>query len=99
MPSTDAISSPSEDAYDDDRGRRRDVVCSAIGLFSGGGVGLVMSLFTRANSVVFTLIGALAGVIVGRLSALRISADDWDPHASAQPYVGASSPDDDIASG
>jgi hypothetical protein len=66
---------------------------------TGAGVGLVPGVFAAPSVVLPVIIGALAGGIAGRLIALRISADDWDPHASAQAYVGASSPDDDIASG
>ncbi len=86
-------------AYDDDRSRRRDVTCTAGGLLTGAGLGLILGVFAAPGVVLPVIIGGLAGGIVGRLMALRISADDWDPHASSQAYVGASSPDDDIASG
>jgi hypothetical protein len=86
-------------AYDDDRSRRRDVSCTAGGLFTGAGLGLILGVLAAPSVVLPVIIGALAGGIVGRLIALRISSDDWDPHASEQAYVGASSPDDDIASG
>jgi hypothetical protein len=40
----------------------------------------------------------MAGAMVGRVFASHISADEWDPPPNERPYVGAQSPDDDIAS-
>jgi hypothetical protein len=97
-PSPETLS-PYEAAYDDDRSRRRDVSCTAGGLVTGAGLGLILGVFAAPSFVLPTIIGALAGGIVGRLIALRISADDWDPHASDQAYVGASTPDDEGAGG
>jgi len=83
---------------DDDRPRRRNLTCAATGLLGGAGLGAVAAVFVPGGPA---LIGAcaLAGGVVSRAIASRISADDWDPDplASRRSYVGTRSPDDDDA--
>jgi hypothetical protein len=86
-------------ASDDERVRSRDRACLVSGLAVGAGLGALAGAFARPNGAFLTVAGAVAGAIVGKLVALQISADDWDPHWSRRSYVGASSPDDDFASG
>ncbi len=86
-------------AFDEDeRGRRRDLACVASGLTAGAGLGWLAGAFAWPAGLLFAIGGALAGGTVGRWAAYHISADEWDPPPSHRPYVGANSPDDDIAS-
>jgi uncharacterized protein YcfJ len=86
------------DEVEDIRARRRDLTCAAAGLLTGGGVGALAGVFFPAGVVILTLAGAVIGGAAGRAVARRISADDWDPPFNRRAHVGASSPDDDIAS-
>jgi outer membrane lipoprotein SlyB len=83
--------------YEDDRPRRRDRACLAIGVAAGAGVGVAMGAFAWLSVALLGALGAVAGGVLGRLIASRISADEWDPRETHRPYVGANSPDDDIA--
>jgi hypothetical protein len=85
---------------EEDRLRRRDRACVLTGLGVGAGVGAFAALFVPPGVVVFALIagGAMAGGIVGKSAARRISTTEWDPLQDGRPHVGAVSPDDDITS-
>jgi hypothetical protein len=87
-----------EHELDDQRARRRDRACAGTGLLAGAGLGLLAGAFIPPGGIVLSVVGAVAGVVAGRAIAPRISADDWEPRSSRRSYVGASSPDDDIAS-
>jgi hypothetical protein len=81
-------------AFDEDeRARRRDLACIAAGVTAGGGAGLLASAALGPSGLLFA-IGALAGGILGRLFASRISAEEWDPPPTHHAFVGANSPDD-----
>ena len=86
---------------DDDRALRRDLTCVATGLLAGGGLGVVAAALISAGGIALAVAGAVVGGLIGKATARRISADDWDPSANLwrRPYVGANSPDDDVASG
>ena len=83
---------------EDDRARRRDLTGVVTGLLTGAGLGALAGAFARPSGIVLAVIGALIGGIAGKAVALRISPDDWDPRFDRRPYVGANSPDDDVAS-
>ena len=83
---------------EDDRARRRDLTGIITGLVAGGGLGGLAGAFGRPSGIVLAIVGALVGGLVGKAVAFRISADDWDPRFDRRPYVGAKSPDDDVAS-
>jgi len=80
---------------EDDRARRRDITCAATGLLLGGSLGALASTFVPGGTLLPTMMGALAGGLLSKLMAMRISADDWDPRFNRRPYVGTRSPDDD----
>jgi hypothetical protein len=88
---------PTGTVYVDDRPRRRDLECVAAGFVVGAGLAAVAGAF-MPNPFVITGIGALVGGVLGRTIAARVSPEEWDPRLARRPYVGASSPDDDIAS-
>jgi hypothetical protein len=83
--------------YEDDRTQRRNRAGVASGLAAGAGVGVLVGTFTWPGVFVLGAIGAVAGGLGGRLLASHISPEEWDPALSHRPYVGANSPDDDIA--
>lgn len=83
---------------EDDRARRRDLTGIVTGLLAGAALGAIAGAFTHPSGIVLAVIGALIGGIAGKAVAFRISADDWDPRFDRRPYVGANSPDDDVAS-
>ena len=86
-------------AFDeDDRGRQRDLSCVAAGLTAGAGLGWLAGAFAWPAGFFFAVGGALAAGTIGRWIAYHLSAEEWDPPPSHRPYVGANSPDDDIAS-
>ena len=84
--------------YEDDRLRRRDRTCIATGLLMGAGAGVFAGIFAAPNALALSIVGAMAGAAIGALAASHLSPDDWDPGCHQRPYVGANSPDDDIAS-
>jgi hypothetical protein len=88
----------SEAEVEDDRARRRDLTGIVTGLLAGAGLGSLIGTFGRPSGIVLAVLGALVGGIAGKAVAFRISADDWDPRFDRRPYVGAKSPDDDVAS-
>jgi hypothetical protein len=88
----------SEAEVEDDRARRRDLTGVVTGLVAGAGLGALAGAFARPSGILLAVIGALVGGIAGKAIAYRISADDWDPRFDRRPYVGAKSPDDDVAS-
>ena len=83
---------------EDDRALRRDLTCVATGLLAGGALGVVAAAFIPGVGIALTVAAALVGGFAGKAIALRISVDDWDPSFNRRPYVGANSPDDDVAS-
>jgi len=85
---------------EDDRALRRDLTCVATGLLAGGGLGVIAAALISAGGIALAVAGAVVGGLIGKATAVRISADDWDPPVNRwrRPYVGANSPDDDAAS-
>ena len=85
----------STEEVDDDRPRRRNLTCVATGLLGGAGLGAVAATFVPGGTVLIGAV-AVAGAVVSRAIASRISAEDWDPdpRASRRSYVGTRSPDD-----
>jgi hypothetical protein len=61
-----------------------------LGLLLGSLVPGVGSLAGLAAAVA---LGAAAGAAAGKAAVARASVDDWDPTATARPYVGAHTPD------
>jgi hypothetical protein len=88
----------SSDVDEDDRERRRDSTCVASGAIAGALLGALAAAFAPPSALILTLAGAVVGTIAGRLVAFQISLDDWDPPTPHHPYVGAASPEDDLAS-
>jgi hypothetical protein len=91
------MSSATLRTYEDDRPRRRDRACVAVGLMAGAGLGALAGIFARPSLLLLTAVGTIVGGITGRLIAPHVSSDEWDPPTPWQPFVGASSPDDDSA--
>jgi hypothetical protein len=89
-------------AQEDDRVRRRNLESVTTGLGMGAGVGVLVGSLAGALvppvGFVFAGIGGLAGGVLGKLVGSRVSPEEWDPPPNRGPYVGAYSPDDDIAS-
>ena len=84
---------------EDDRPRRRDQTCLTTGLLGGAALGLFAGVLGGPGGMILlTAIGVLAGGVIGKLVAGRISVDDWDPPLNRRPYVGTRAPDDDVAS-
>jgi hypothetical protein len=83
---------------EDHRLRRRDRACVFTGAVIGASLGAFAGVIVPLGGVVFALMGAgaLAGGVVGKAAAQRISATEWDPLQDNRPYVGTNSPDDDI---
>ena len=69
----------------------------ASGFGIGAGLGALAAALAPPVAVALVGIGALGGAIAGRVIASRVSADDWDPTGGQRSYVGANSPDDDLA--
>jgi hypothetical protein len=87
--------------HEEARGRRRDLSCVASGVSTGVGLGWLAGVIAwpvGLGMAIGSAVGALAGGTFGRWAAYHLSADEWDPPPSHRPYVGANSPDDDIAS-
>lgn len=82
----------------DDRIGRRDRACVAGGFGGGAGLGALVGALAPPVAVALIGIGALVGAVAGRLIASRIPADEWDPTWEHRSYVGANTPDDDLAS-
>ena len=85
-------------SYGDPRARRRDRASIATGVGLGAGLGAIGGALGLPIGFVLGGVGALAGGVVGKLVALRISPEEWDPPPDRRPYVGVHSPDDDITS-
>ncbi len=83
---------------DDDRALRRDVTCVVTGLLAGAVLGTFASLLGAPSGLLLAAMAAVIGAVVSGLVALHISVDEWDPPLNHRSYVGARSPDDDIAS-
>jgi hypothetical protein len=83
---------------EDHRLKRRDRACVFTGAVIGASLGALTGMIAPLGGVFFALIGvgALAGGVVGKAAAQRISATEWDPLPDGRPYVGTNSPDDDI---
>jgi hypothetical protein len=50
-------------------------------------------------ALVGAAVGAIGGAFVGWRVSRRISDDDWDPGLGEKPFVGAHSPDTEMAAG
>ena len=86
------------DETDDDRALRRDVTCVVTGLLAGAVLGMLAIVLGVPGGMFLPAIAAVIGAVLSGLVALQISVDEWDPPLSHRSYVGARSPDDDIAS-
>ena len=76
---------------------RRAAVAGAAG---GGTVGLAVGLLlhhTLATSVVIAL-AVLLGALLSAILVARFDIVEWEP-GRGHPYVGAQTPDDDLAKG
>ncbi|HEY7371656.1 MAG TPA: hypothetical protein VIF57_05705 [Polyangia bacterium] len=83
---------------EEDRARRRNRACVATGLLAGAGLGTLAAALVPVSAPLSGLVGAALGGVISRAIAPHISASEWDPHFSRRPFVGARSPDDDVAS-
>jgi hypothetical protein len=86
--------------WEDDRVSRRDWTGMLVGALTGFVLALLLSsLWTDPDQrwalLMDGLIGAAAGVLLGRLLAGTVTPDEIEPHASNRPFVGGHSPDDD----
>jgi hypothetical protein len=82
--------------YEDDRPLRRAETGAVTGAYIGGAVAVLAALVTPLTGALAAVgLGVVAGALVGKAVAARISVDEWDPHPTESPHVGLQATDTD----
>jgi hypothetical protein len=85
--------------FADTRAERRTRGGIGAGALSGAAFGLMLGAASGAGSSaaagLVVLVGAVAGALLGKAAADRVSLDDLDRNPSDRSFVGAHTPDDE----